>query len=269
MTHFVHIPSPPLDRFVSAFIYYKGYVTTHSIDRYLPNGNTEILLNLAETPRYVYDNETLTPLQACKKVWVSGIREHFISIPSGTDAEMFIIEFKRGMAYPFLYHPLSEITDKVVEINGIFTEMRERLLEKATVAGKFLTAEQMLCGRFGERMIVNPFIDFAVNRIQNDPGGLTIKKIADKTGYSSKHLIRLFSDHVGVTPKSFLRIIRFQKAIREIEAGQRINWAGLASDCGFYDQAHFIRNFKAFSGFTPLEYVRQRNGDFPDYVPVG
>lgn len=274
MTHHYHVPSFPLNRFITGFTYYKGYVANHTIDRFLPNGNVEIVVNLTDEPKYIYDNETLTQTQEYKKLWISGIRNKFISIPSGTGAEMFIIEFKKGMVHPFLGRPLTEIAGQVVEgeliLNEIFLELRDRLLETPPGAPMFLLAEAMLNKKFCNNLSVNPFIDFAVGCIVNNAACITVKNIADKAGYSSKHLINIFSNHVGVNPKVFLRIIRFQKAVQEIEAKGNINWVQLAIACGYYDQAHLIANFKEFSGFTPLEYVQAKGADpWLNYVPVG
>ncbi|MEO6977627.1 MAG: DUF6597 domain-containing transcriptional factor, partial [Mucilaginibacter sp.] len=221
MTHHYHVPSFPLNRFITGFTYYKGYVANHTIDRFLPNGNVEIIINLTAEPKYIYDNETLTESQQFKKLWISGIRNKFISIPSGTGAEMFIIEFKKGMVHSFLGRPLTEIAGRVVEgefiLAGVFLELRERLLETLPGIPMFTLAEAMLNKKFYSKLTVNPFIDFAVTSITSNPAGITIKNIAHKVGYSSKHLINIFSNHVGVNPKAFLRIIRFQKAVQEIE----------------------------------------------------
>ena len=78
----------------------------------------------------------------------------------------------------------------------------------------------------------------------------------------------MFKRHVGVTPKAYLKIMRFQKAITEIENSGKISWTNISQDCGFYDQAHFINDFKLFSGFTPEQYLRQKS-DLLNYVPVG
>jgi AraC-like DNA-binding protein len=127
----------------------------------------------------------------------------------------------------------------------------------------------MLLNGFRRKLMINPFVDFAVKSIVANPAGVTIKNIAHKTGYSPKHLIKIFNDNVGINPKSFLRVIRFQKAINEIEMHGNINWAALANDCGYYDQAHFISNFKEFSGFTPHSYIQSRGNGALNYVPVG
>ncbi|MDP4217717.1 MAG: helix-turn-helix domain-containing protein [Bacteroidota bacterium] len=273
MTHQQYIPGATLRPFISNFTYYKGYRPDHRIDRYLPNGNIEIIIDLTDRPKYIYDNQTLTEKQACKRIWISGMRDEFITIPSGLDAEMFIIEFKKGMAYPMLGLPLTEITGTVVHgeliLDKVFLELRERLFTCAQAGEMFVLAERLLARQFGSRLTVNPFVEFAVGKILGSPTSLSIRSVADKTGYSARHFIRIFSDHVGVTPKRFLRIIRFQRAINEIEVKGSIPWAALAYDCGYYDQAHFISDFKSFSGLTPLEYMRRRNGDFLNYVPVG
>lgn len=273
MTHHYQVPSFPLSQFIAGFTYYKGFTTNHTIDRYLPNGNVEIIINLTNKPKYIYNNQTLTTSKEYKKLWIAGVREQFISIPSGNGAEMFIIEFKKGMAHSFLGMPLTEIAGRVVEgdliLNDVFLEMRECLLNQSTAAAMFAIAESMLYKQFRNKLAANPFIDFAVASILMNPAAITIKNIADKAGYSSKHLINMFSNHVGVNPKSFLRIIRFQKAIQDIETMGNINWVSLAHDCGYYDQAHFISNFKEFSGFTPVEYLQAKSGSWLDYVPVG
>jgi AraC-like DNA-binding protein len=112
----------------------------------------------------------------------------------------------------------------------------------------FKAAEQLLMKNFSGKLTSHPCIDYA--------------------GYSSKHLIQMFKSHVGVPPKSFLRIIRFQKAVKEIEKCHEVNWASFALDCGYFDQSHFISDFKAYSGFTPTQYVERKN-DVLNYVPVG
>ncbi len=273
MTHHQYTPTTPLDQYISCFTYYKGYRPEHSIDRYLPNGNVEIIMDLTGEPKHIYDNHTLTAIQTCTDIWISGMRESFITIPSGLNAEMFIIEFRKGQAYSFLGYPLTEITGKVVDgdlaLSAIFWELREQLLEQSSPAAMFAVAEERLLQHFGGRLSVNPFIHYAVSGVLAAPSTLTIKSLADKTGYSSKHFIRIFTDHVGLSPKRFLRIIRFQKAISDIERKGAQRWTSLALDCGYYDQAHFISDFRNFSGFTPLEYLRRRNSELLNYIPVG
>lgn len=268
----LHIPSFPLSRYIESFFYFKGFNPIHSLDRFLPDGHVNIVFELTDNPQHIYDNDTLKPIQACRNVWFSGIRTKCITIPSGRDSELFVITFHKGKAYPFVEMPLDELTDSVVDAELVLTDeiinMRDRLLSIRSIDRKFQYAEGYLLRHFGKKLEGNPFIDFAVDRILPNPHHAAIASIADKVGYSQKHLISLFRENIGVTPKAFLKIIRFQKAVLDIEQSNDISWTAIAHESGYYDQAHFIHDFRNFSGFTPEQYLKVKN-DALNYVPVG
>ena len=267
-----HIPRYPLNQFIDQFIYYDGYNPSHSIDRFLPDGNTEIIIDFDDRPQHIYDNQTLKEIQACRHVWASGVRTEYISIPSGKHAAMFIISFKKGMAYPFFPLPMNEMADRVVDADLLwgndFAYLRERLWETSEIDLKFETAERFLLKHFQARFVLNSAVEYALTEIIRRPDQINLARLNQDIGYSQKHFIGMFKRQVGITPKAYLKIIRFQKAIGEIEQRQEVKWANISQDCGFYDQAHFINDFKSFSGFTPEEYVRRKN-DILNYVPVG
>lgn len=267
----VHIPAYPLNLFVESFVYYKDYNPVHTLDRFLPDGNVNVVIDLTETPKYIYDNETLEEIQKCKNVWFSGIRNNYITIPSGRDSEMFIINFHKGRAHPFVKMPVNELTDYVVDGELILTNeilnMRDALLPLVYSNAKFIFAENYLLKHFGSKLIVNLFSDFAVSEILRNPHQASIKSISNKVGFTQKHFIKIFKENVGLTPKSFLKIIRFQKAVNAIEQHQLPDWSSVAFESGFYDQAHFINDFKKFSGFTPNQFTRSKS-DFTNYVAI-
>jgi AraC-like DNA-binding protein len=267
-----HIPQFPLNQFVDHFIYYEGYNPEHSIDRFLPDGNTEIIMDFSDSPQYIYDNQTLRQIQACHNVWASGVRTEFISIPSGKQAAMFVISFKKGMAYPFFPVPMDEMADRVVDADLLwgndFAFLREYLQEIKEIALKFAAVERFLLKHFQSRLTLNPAVEYALAEIISRPDQINLARVSQDIGYSQKHFIGMFKRQVGIAPKAYLKIIRFQKAITEIEQRLEVSWTDISQDCGFYDQAHFINDFKFFSGFTPEEYTRRKN-DVLNYVPVG
>ena len=233
---------------------------------------TEIIIDFDDRPQHIYDNQTLKEIQACHHVWASGVRTEFITIPSGKHAAMFIISFKKGMAYPFFPLPMNEMADRVVDADLLwgkdFAFLRERLLETNEIRLKFETAENFLLKYSQGRFVLNPAVEYALAEIIRRPDQINLASVSQNIGYSHKHFIGIFKRQVGIAPKAYLKIIRFQKAINEIEQRQEVNWSNISQDCGFYDQAHFINDFKFFSGFTPEEYVRRKN-DVLNYVPVG
>ena len=241
------------------------------MDRFLPDGEVQIIFDLTDYPKYIYDNETLKEIQSCQNVWFSGFRTEPITIPSGKESEMLIVQFKKGRAFSFLIEPMQNLVNFVVDaelvIDPEILNIRERLLEASKPLQKFLVLEKLLLKIYLRKLNENPLVDFAVSTIIAAPNQCSIKTISDKVGYSQKQVIKLFKEHVGVAPKEFLKVIRFQKAIQLIENHIAVDWTQIAYDCGFYDQSHFIADFKNFSGFTPSEYIKQR-GEFLNYIPV-
>ena len=271
----VHTPAFPLNKFVNHFIYHEGFNPVHSMDRFLPDGNAEFIIELTDNPKHIYDNETLTELQACRHAWVSGVRTQPITIPAGRDSRMLIVAFKKGMAHPFYDFPMTELADLVVDADLVFGQkvhaLREQLLHCNSIRQMFLLVEKFLLGQAGDLLHANTpsqCIQYASSNITNQPTVLEFQQLSRQIGYSQKHFIDLFKKQVGVPPKQYLRIIRFQKAILEIENKSAIHWSRIAAESGFYDQAHFINEFKDFSGFTPNEYIKKKAED-PNYIPVG
>lgn len=86
-------------------------------------------------------------------------------------------------------------------------------------------------------------------------GQTDLSTLAGAACLSNKQFTRIFSEYVGANPKEFSRMIRFQRALHQLETTPTIHFTQLAFDCGFYDQSHLIREFKALSGYTPAEYL--------------
>ncbi len=265
-----HIPKGTLRRYVESFIYFDQVDTSCLIERFLPDGNVEVIFSLNDEPQFIYDNETLREIQKCEHVWASGVRTRPISIPSGNEARMFVIVFKKGMAHPFFPFPMDELCDQVVEAKTIWKDeilyLRERIAGVSGGAERFAAVEEFLLGLLGPKYIPRPFVEYGVSRIVSEPTQIRLTQLTEEIGYSKKHFINTFKHDVGVSPKAYMRIMRFQKAVAEIET-RDIEWSDIALDCGYYDQAHFINDFRSFSGFTPVEYERRKNGNL-NYVPV-
>lgn len=272
MIYQAHIPQFPLGQFIDVFIYFERVEHAHTVDRFLPNGDTEILIDFHDTPQFIYDNNTLKEIQACNHVWASGLRTEPITIPSGNGSAMMVISFKKGMAAPFFPFPMEEIRDSVVDADLVwgsdFGDLRESLLETTDVGKRFVMVENFLLTKFRSKLNPNPCVAFAINEMTERPDRISIARMNEKIGYSQKHFSEMFRKQIGVTPKSYLKIMRFQKAVKTIDAAVQIDWSEVAQVCGFYDQAHFINDFKHFSGFTPEQYSKIHT-NYQNYIPVG
>jgi AraC-like DNA-binding protein len=272
MIYNVHVPAFPLNQFIDVFIYFERVEHAHTVDRFLPTGDTEILIDFHDSPQYIYDNQSLKEIQACNHVWASGLRTEPITIPSGNGSAMMVLSFKKGMSAPFFPFPMDEIRDSVVDAELVwgsdFGDLREQLLAEKDVGLRFVMVEEFLLRKFRSTLEINPCVSFAIGEMIERPDALSIRRMNEQIGYSQKHFTEMFRKQIGVTPKAYLKIMRFQKAVRTIDAAVDIDWGTIAGDCGFYDQAHFIHDFKHFSGFTPEQYSKIHT-NYQNYVPVG
>jgi len=169
--------------------------------------------------------------------------------------------FKPGGANAFFSIPLSELRNDVVALevfwNGTAASLRDQLLEAPTPTDKFRILEDALLARQRGRKSTHPAVRYALDFFIRQPQSLSVRDITDKISLSPRRFIELFNDKVGMTPKVFCRVRRFQRALPEIQRRRNLKWAELAPDGGYYDQAHFIRDFKEFCGLTPADYLNQ------------
>jgi hypothetical protein len=150
----IYKPAFPLSEFVENLVYYHGLSIPHNLDRFLPDGNTEIIIDLTENPQHIYDNETLQQIQVCRFAWVSSVRTQPITIPSGRGSRMLIVAFKKGKASPFYPFPLNELTDTVAEAALAFGRnfhiLREQLLDAKSPDQMFQLIEGFLLQQAGD-----------------------------------------------------------------------------------------------------------------------
>ncbi len=265
------IPDFPLNTLVNSMSYFEGFSALHKVDRFVPDGGIELLLNLTENSQAVYDDTGTSELRSYRKSWVSGIRTSHINIAAGKDSTMFVVEFVPGLTFPLFPFPMHEIANSVVEADAIFgnsiADLRERILNSETLEMKFDVLEEWLSRKLEEPNRNIKIIRHAASLLSQLPSSYDIGEISYSTGVSNKHLAHIFKQHLGIPPKQFQRIHRFQNVLKEIEATTDPDWLTLAIGNGFYDQAHLINEFKHFCGFTPSEYLK-RKGPFLNYIPI-
>jgi AraC-like DNA-binding protein len=266
-----HRPHGALAPYVELFTYYTGYIPEVKIERLLPEGVIEIIIDLTDEPKYTYDHVTLRPNQSFRRSWVSGMRDSFLSIGAGPNSSMFVIRFRPGQAYPFLKQPMDHLYNRVIDGDCLYGRpidvLREQLLHAPDPAEKFRFGEKFLYGLLNGGAEIHSAISHAVGRICRSPSASTLRDVVRETGYSHKHVISLFERYIGVRPKTFVRIMKFQQVVHAVDAMQQVNWAQVAADCGYYDQAHLIHDFKFFSGFTPEVYFKMK-GSTLNWVPI-
>ncbi|MBK8449547.1 MAG: helix-turn-helix transcriptional regulator [Saprospiraceae bacterium] len=257
-----HLPTN-LKYHIESILYFKGLNPNHSIERIVPTGHVFVVFELDNIPRNTYDNKTLRPLETYTKVWVSGTHRKFISISAHQQSEMLAIQFKPAGAFPFLHCPIQELNDKVVSAKEIFgtevLELREEILIAENPHAKFNLVSNWLEERFNNKKEAPEYLLDFIERLQNEPV-TNLNKIIDTYPATQKQLIEHFKKYVGLTPKYYHRILRFNEILKIINKNERLPWTEVAYSCDYSDQSHFIKEFFLFSGFNPKEFIKM---EFP------
>jgi AraC-like DNA-binding protein len=179
---------------------------------------------------------------------------------------VFGIKFRPGAFYPFVQSSISDFTDKVIpldEVLGADAIVLERAMvpladdeqdAMVDLAESFLR-ERLPPDHDDNVRLVNDIISC----ITSDREITKVDTVVSRTGVGKRQIQRLFSEYVGVSPKWVIKRFRMHEAIERLSSGHDVDWAQLALDLGYFDQAHFIKDFKAMVGRSPVEYAKRLN----------
>jgi len=263
-------PAPPLSDFVDLLWLHEGCATAHEKERLLPDGTVELVVNLREDRIPVYDPHNPERFHTIAGCVVSGPRSEFFVIDTASSASTIGVHFKPGGAFPFFHVPPAELSNQSVALDTLWgggsARLRERLLMAPSSEQKFLVLEECLLEQLAKPLERHPAVNFAIQRFRRAPHG-PVSAIVDAVGFSQRRFIQLFSDEVGLTPKLFCRVSRFQRVVHTAHCLDEIKWAEMALDCGYYDQAHFNHDFQEFAGITPMQYLEQKTPHV-NHVPM-
>ena len=251
-----YVPRPPLSGLIEFLWASEAYGAGHPRERVLPGPVSELVIVLrGARPGAVF----------------CGAQSEAFVIETADRPTLLGVHFKPGGAFPFLRTiPAGELHNLRVSLDTIWgvdaCDLQERLQEAATSAARFRLLEAALLARLTAPPRRHPAVAYALGAIDAAPER-PIGDITERLGLSARRFIELFTAQVGLTPKLYSRVRRFQDVLAFIHEADDVDWVDVALRCGYYDQAHFIHDFRAFSGLTPTAYVRAAVRD-RSHVPL-
>lgn len=244
-------PSPLLAPYVRYYWLLESDDVTHS-QRVIPTGNIELLFHRGYP--MIRDGQLIP------RTSLSGQSLSYADlIPTGR-VNMIAVVFQPFGARAFFDCPVHEFSGLTVPADGLhldwLEELEKRILD-TTGDGTCIPLIESFLARH-----LNPFKEYnykrmaaAVNAINRSGGELSVSRLAETLCLGKKQFQRVFSEHLGATPKEFMRIVRFHKALYTLQNNPSTGFAALACECGYYDQAHLTNEFRHISGYTPGQYL--------------
>jgi AraC-like DNA-binding protein len=253
-----HRPSPRLSHFVDVLWLMEGPAPAHGRERVLPTATTELVIDLRE------ESGLDAPV-------LSGAHSESFVIETAPQTAVIGVHFKPGGAFPFMKIPAGELCNASVGLDALWGsragELRERVLAAPTPRARLEALEGGLLAQAPRPLERHPAVEYALRAFGRESECPSVSAVVERTGWSHRRFVELFRDQVGLTPKRFCRVMRFQQALRAVHEGEEVDWADLAAGCGYYDQAHLIHDFRAFSGLAPTDYQRMRS-EHRNHVPL-
>lgn len=268
-------PAPPLDRFVRSLWYARVPHAAHRRERILPTGSSQIILNLARD--YLLDCPEGGPERRSAPSAIVGARSVYEIVDTGDMADLIGMVVAPGRLGVLVRDAADLFSNQGVGLSDVWGRqaewLRERLRELSAPVERLRYLEHFVRGRLAvasgnPSALRTRAVQFALENFGRAPGVGSVRDVARQVGWSERRFSQVFREDVGLTPKVWCRIQRFQRAVRQLHAGGEVPWAELALDCGFYDQPHFANEFRAFSGIDVTTYSARRTV-WANHVAVG
>jgi AraC-like DNA-binding protein len=250
-------PAPPLDRYVECFWWSHRDEPQENSEHMLPSGSAQLVFALHETPILCQSS-----VAENSSGWSGGIvhgpqSSYYLAGPKPKGA-IVGVSFRPGGAGAVLGTSMAELTDRHVTLDAIWgrgsVDLRHKLMSAADPTTMFRILEQSLSARIHRPLLIHPAVAHALAARPADGSSARVAEVQQASGYSPRHFIALFRSAVGLNPKHYYRIRRFNSAARSMAADAEQRLGDIAASAGYSDQAHLIREFREFAGIVPTEY---------------
>jgi AraC-like DNA-binding protein len=234
----------------------KSFCEPDVCERIVPTGNIDIMFHYKNGFKVKRsDNSTFNQDIS----FVCGQSNTYSDVTTNGETGVICISFYPFGACNFFNFPLHEIENQNISLDCIYgnepKEIEEQLCEVQSLNERIIILEKFLLARIGKPLIKDSLlIKSGIEFINQSKGQISAATLSDKLCMSPKTLERKFSAVVGKTPKQFIKVVRFQNILNTFSESNGLFFTELAYKYGYFDQAHFIKDFKSFSGLTPKDY---------------
>lgn len=255
-----HAPRPPLCQWVEMIWHYESAPVPFALEKLMPTGRVDLIINLNDEPLRIHDPKDVLQIEHYRGPLFSGVQGSFSVIDASQQTLIMGVAFKPGGAHVLPGFGVSEISDAHLSAADVWGPRAQFLWEELAglpdARSRVQALERALIKVIarGRQREIHPAVQTALEEFQHRPATVRVRDLADDSGLSQRRFIELFTRQVGITPKLYSRIQRFQHTLQRVPVRREVDWCELAFDAGYYDQSHLIRDFQQFSGLSPMQY---------------
>lgn len=257
MIHYVELPPTS---FLAPYVECIWTLKSHSHffkkrELIIPGGRVEMMFNFGDPTDWI-DSKDLSVCRSYSGAFLLGPRNRPFFVEQRGNINMIGVRFRHGGLMPFTIVPMRMMMNAVVPQDRIFGKdvdaLTDRLYESIDTRHVVTLIEDFLSKRFGAQTDARQTLQL-ISLVKGCDNEASFKSLSDRTGVHYKKLERVFAQSTGYNPKNFTRVIRFYKACQEMKKSSS-SLTGIGLSKGYYDQPHFIHDFKSFTGKSPRQF---------------
>ncbi|MGO4791007.1 DUF6597 domain-containing transcriptional factor [Paenibacillus sp. 2KB_20] len=249
-TYHEYLPSPALSPYVACYwtLDYTASPLQQPLHRILPDGCVDIIFNLK-----IRDAST--------SGFITGLMSSYGAMRLTQDQSLFGVRFFAESVRPFIRYPASDFREGPVFLEEAWgldvNQLNEEMVTALDSANRMDVVERFLMGVLGQNNVCSePLLEHGMQYLYAAKGRITVRALAEKLNYSERTIRRAFQKELGVSPKEMSEIIRFQNLLQELHQAKPIRFPDIAAQYGYYDQPHFINNFRRLYGMSPVQALK-------------
>ena len=266
-----HRPTAPLADFVDAIWLASRDSLSHTRERSLPTGRVDIVIPLLQDSIVRFDAVNSSEARHFRGAVVSGAHDRFVVRGMGGASSVIGVHFKPGGAAMFFGGALRQFGNQTILLDDVWgaaaRDLRQRLQAARQASQKIRILEGELLSRLPGAPPVDRMVAWALQALELNPSAARISTVQRASGCSPQQFIRRFAGTVGVTPKRYARVLRFNTLLPRLARVGPRDWADVAAEAGYFDQSHLIHEFRQLAGMTPASY-EPLHADQPTHVPI-
>lgn len=268
-------PSHALRTWIDRYWICEDYDPLHELEYKLPNAHTSWIINLRQDRIRIYGQGTPDRYEHMPGAVAAGPKTSRYWLSTLCQNACLGIEFKPGGAYPFLGGWMSVLQDSDIPLRDAIrhpdiASLRCELSELSAPIERFQRVEQFLTDYLARQIEIpgnHSAVSAGLRALAENPAASLVRELAEKANLSTEWFIQLFKRETGLTPKQYAGVVRFERAVEHLRLNPECDGLETALTCGYYDQAHFNRDFRLRSGMSPTEMLR-RNDIVFNHVPA-